>query len=248
MKIAEKITEFAQIGETINAEDVYESWLTRVATYLTASLGRTFADDLITLTSPTWYRRLQMQLGHLEGLAAKFESEEANGQCTQQEVNVATKSSVCQRTDISRVFIVHGHDGEAKEGLARFLEKLGLEPVILHEKPNSGYTIIEKFEVYSDVGFAVILLTPDDVGALATSASKLAGRARQNVILELGYFLGKLGRDRVCALYRDGVELPSDYQGVLYVEIDNAGAWKTKLAQELIQAKFSINISALVAT
>ena len=101
-----------------------------------------------------------------------------------------------------KVFIVHGHDNEAKERVARFLEKLGLEPIILHEKASSGRTIIEKFETYSgDIAFAVVLLTPDDVGCAALSRENQKPRARQNVILELGYFLGRLGRVRICALY-----------------------------------------------
>jgi predicted nucleotide-binding protein len=116
----------------------------------------------------------------------------------------------------SRVFVVHGHDEGAKQSVARVLERLELEPVILHEQPDQGRTVIEKFEDYSDVGFAVVLLTPDDMGyAVAANPKTAKPRARQTVIMELGYFLGKLGRGRVCALYRHGVELPSDFSGVL---------------------------------
>jgi predicted nucleotide-binding protein len=145
------------------------------------------------------------------------------------------------------VFIVHGHDNEAKEITARFLERLGLQPIVLHEQPNSGRTVIEKFETYSgDIAFAVVLLTPDDVGDVATAETSLKARARQNVIMELGFFMGRLGRIRVCALHKGGVELPSDYQGVLYVEMDPAGAWKAKLAQEFVQAKLPIDLTALL--
>jgi predicted nucleotide-binding protein len=139
---------------------------------------------------------------------------------------------------------VHGHDSQTKESVTRFLERIGLEPVILHEQPSSGLTVPEKLEAFSGVGFAVILLTPDDVGGLGSEPDKLKPRARQNVILELGYFLGKLSRRRVCALYKT-VEIPSDYQGVLYVEYDALGGWRTKLAQELVEAGFSINLEAL---
>ena len=108
--------------------------------------------------------------------------------------------------------------------------------------------IIEKLENYSDdIAFAVVLLTPDDVGAEEIHASNLKPRARQNVIMELGYFIGKLSRLRVCALYKGGVELPSDYQGILYIEMDLAGAWKSKLAQEFVQAKLPINLEALLS-
>ena len=98
----------------------------------------------------------------------------------------------------NRTFIVHGHDGEARETVARFLEGIGYIPVILHEQPNMGRTIIEKVEANSDVGFAIVLLTPDDEGCV--KGGKPEPRARQNVLFELGYFLGRLGRDRVCAL------------------------------------------------
>jgi len=148
-------------------------------------------------------------------------------------------------TDSRKIFVVHGHDSQTKESVARFLERIGLEPIILHEQPSSGLTVPEKLEAFSSVGFAVILLTPDDIGGLASEPDKLNPRARQNVILELGYFLGKLSRSRVCALYKN-VEIPSDYQGVLYVEYDTSGGWRTKLAQELVEAGFSINLEALL--
>ncbi|MGB8035837.1 MAG: nucleotide-binding protein, partial [Nitrososphaeraceae archaeon] len=103
--------------------------------------------------------------------------------------------------DPKKVFIVHGHDDGSKNELASFLYRLGLTPIILHEQANEGRTVVEKFESYaSDVGYAFILLTPDDVGG--KDKAELKPRARQNVILELGYFMGKLGRDRVCGLYK----------------------------------------------
>lgn len=99
------------------------------------------------------------------------------------------------------------------------------------------------------MALAVVLLTPDDVGCAAKEkddAGRMKARARQNVITELGYFIGKLGRDRVCALYKDGVELPSDYHGILYIPLDPAGAWKPKLAQELVGSKISIDVEGLL--
>jgi predicted nucleotide-binding protein len=133
-----------------------------------------------------------------------------------------------------RVFLVHGHDEGAREKVARFLEKLGLHPIILHEQPNKGRTIIEKIADYSDVSYAVVLLTADDVGGPKGSIPKqLAARARPNVLFELGYFIGVLGRDRVCALHETGVEILSDYSGVLYVTLDTADAWRLQLAKEM---------------
>jgi len=92
----------------------------------------------------------------------------------------------------------------------------------------------------------VILLTPDDVGSVATQTDKLKPRARQNVVLELGYFLARLGRKRVAALVVDGVEVPSDYSGVLYVNLDDQNAWQFHLAKELKAAGLPIDSDALL--
>ena len=146
-----------------------------------------------------------------------------------------------------KVFIVHGHNNEVKESVARFIEKLQLEAIILHEQPNKGRTIIEKFVEYSDVSFAVILLTADDVGAKKSDSDiKLIPRARQNVILELGYFLGRLGREKVFVLYENGVEIPSDYQGVIFEQLDNKNNWKFSLAKELKEAEFEIDLNKVL--
>ncbi|MNX87245.1 putative nucleotide-binding protein containing TIR-like domain protein [compost metagenome] len=140
------------------------------------------------------------------------------------------------------VFLIHGHDEGLKQTVARFLEKLGLNPIILHEQPNRGRTIIEKFEQHASVGFAVALFTADDLcstGEGANASSKY--RARQNVVFEFGFFMGKLGRDKVCALYEEGVELPSDYQGVLYIPLDKSERWKFDLLKELKFAGFDVD-------
>ncbi|ENA1256038.1 TIR domain-containing protein [Pseudomonas aeruginosa] len=137
-----------------------------------------------------------------------------------------------------RVFVVHGHDEGARESVARFLEKLGLEPIILHEQANRGRTVIEKIEGHRDVGFAVVLLTPDDQGCV--KGGQLEPRARQNVLLELGYFLGYLGRDRVCALKRGQVEIPSDFAGVVWTSMNDEG-WKQALSRELQDAGYEID-------
>jgi predicted nucleotide-binding protein len=145
------------------------------------------------------------------------------------------------------VFIVHGHDGEAKEAVARFVEKLQLRSIILHEQSNLGHTIIEKFEKHSNVAFAIVLLTDDDIGASKRTPRSLKPRARQNVIFEFGFFSAKLGRRRVCALVKDGVEVPSDIHGVVYVPMDATGAWRTLLAREMRAAGLNINLNILAA-
>jgi len=138
------------------------------------------------------------------------------------------------------VFIVHGHDDPAKMEVARLIERAGLNVKILHGQPNEGRTIIEKFEKYAGLaGFAVVLLTPDDVGG--PDRENLRRRARQNVIGEMFWFAGKLGRQRVCALKKGDVEMPSDFAGVGYTEMDDRGAWKTELLKELDAAGYEVD-------
>lgn len=143
------------------------------------------------------------------------------------------------------IFLVHGHDDVRKMEVADFVEHVtGRRPTILHEQPNQGRTIIEKFEDHAlEAGFAVVLLTADDVGRSKT-ASKLLPRTRQNVILELGFFIGALGRGRVAALYEAGVEEPSDMHGVLYTSL--AGNWKFDLAKEMKAAKIDVELNKAV--
>ena len=138
-----------------------------------------------------------------------------------------------------KVFVVHGHDEGAREKIARFLERLDFEPIILHEQASLGRTVIEKVEAHRDVGFAVVLLTPDDEGCEKGGTPR--PRARQNVVLELGYFLGYLGRNRVCPLKRGDLEIPSDFEGVVYVPFDTSEGWKQALGKELEGVGFKID-------
>jgi predicted nucleotide-binding protein/ActR/RegA family two-component response regulator len=145
----------------------------------------------------------------------------------------------------TKVFVVHGHDEALKEKTSRFIEKLGITAIVLNEQPDAGQSIIEKFEYFSGVQFAIVLLTPDDIGGKKGDAESDRPRARQNVVFELGYLMGRLGRNRVCALHCGDVEMPSDLHGVLFTEVDEAGAWKFKIAQELRNAGFSANLNML---
>jgi predicted nucleotide-binding protein len=149
----------------------------------------------------------------------------------------------------NKVFVVHGHDEEMKTTVARALEKLGLAPIILHEKADQGKTVIEKFIVYSEVQFAVVLFSPDDMAYHKNAKPETARpRARQNVVLELGFFLGKLGRERVLVLHRQApaFELPSDYAGVLFKPFDDAGGWRLELVKELNALGFSVDANHLL--
>lgn len=142
----------------------------------------------------------------------------------------------------NKIFIVHGHDGAIKEAVARLLEKQDIEPIILNEQANQGQTIIEKFERHSDVGAAVALFTNDDIGFAKDSDCQMP-RARQNVVFEAGYFMGKLGRDRVVIIAEKGIEIPSDLQGVVYTDRNN---WQFDVCKELIAMGYKIDLNKLV--
>ncbi len=147
-------------------------------------------------------------------------------------------------TKSRKIFIVHGKNKEMKESLARTLEKLGLAPIILHEQSSQGKTIIEKFENYSNVGFAIILLSPDDKGySKDVNPSKAKLRARQNVIFEFGYFVGKIERENVVALYLedDNFEMPTDLSGYIYIPYDKNEVWKYKLVDELQSSGYNVS-------
>ena len=146
------------------------------------------------------------------------------------------------------VFIVHGRKEGPRDAVARFVERFGLKPVILQEQASGGRTLIEKVERHSeDVGFAVVLLTAEDRGGLmGADPATFEPRARQNVILELGYFVGKLGRSRVAVLHEDGVEIPSDFHGVVYVPLDSGETWKLRLAREMKAAGLNIDLNRAI--
>ncbi len=246
--IADQINNLTKEASNLSNSVQIDRWSSKVAIFLRTTISEVLAKEFMTLRSSDVFEMLSMRLGLLQGILAR-EQDDAKKTDTEKTEAEALKQSyhVGEPKETRKVFVVHGHDEAAKEATARFLEKLDLQPIILHEQSSGGRTIIEKFEKYSgDVGFAVVLLTPDDFGAARKEKDRLQPRARQNVVLELGYFLGRLSRNRVCALYKGGVELPSDIQGVIYVEMDDAGAWRTKLAQELVEAKCPINLQGLV--
>jgi predicted nucleotide-binding protein len=161
----------------------------------------------------------------------------------------ARMASVATPELSDRVFVVHGHDDAMKVAVARVLERLGLTPVVLHEQPDKGRTIVEKFTDYSDVGFAVVLLSPDDMAYPSDSSpSDAKPRARQNVIFELAYFVGRLGRENVVAFVRqeDGdLEFPSDYSGVLYTPFVEE-SWQFKLVRELKASGYNVSADSLL--
>lgn len=171
------------------------------------------------------------------------------------DISVSNTTNICN-VDMQKIFIVHGHGDSLKIDTARTVERLGLNAIILHEQEDSGKTIIEKFEdETSKIGFAIVLLTADDFGIskrdLETSKekgidAKYCVRARQNVVFEMGYFIGKLDRSHVFLLLENGVEKPGDLDGIIYTPIDSEGMWKMKLAKRLKSVGYEINVNNIL--
>lgn len=150
----------------------------------------------------------------------------------------------------NRVFIVHGHDASLKSELARFLDKLGLVPVILHEQADAGRFIFQKLQdELADVGYGFILLTPDDSGASVKHISQSRHRARQNVVFEHGMLIGMLGHQRVCAIVRGDIELPSDLHGIVYKHLSTNASLSSialDIVKELKRAMFDIDANKVI--
>ena len=186
--------------------------------------------------NPSTYKDM---MGHLRALSA--DTEFFISEPTQ------LQNSAERNIMSNKIFIVHGHDDAAKFEVARTLETAGFEAIILHEQPDTGRTIIQKFEDYANVSYAVILYTECDKGRDKNElVDSEKYRARQNVVLEHGFFIGKLGRDHVCALVKGNVETPGDLDGVIYVDMDKEGAWKLKLAKNMKAVGLSIDANKLI--
>ncbi len=186
------------------------------------------------------YKRKPL-IAYLDSLIIDVQNGEFDFQTNQQDNEKPVKKA---KGLIKKAFIVHGHNEATKLRTARFLEKLGFDAVILHEQANGGKTIIEKLEHFTDVGFGIVLYTPDDVGEALAQKDKLRPRARQNVVFEHGLLIGKLGRERVFPLVTDhSVELPGDISGMVYLS-DNS--WEFQLAKEIKTLGYEVDLNALV--
>ena len=147
--------------------------------------------------------------------------------------------------DKSKVFIVHGHDKQARLEVTIFIKSLGLKDIVLDEQASSGKTIIEKIEDYTNVGFGIVLYTPCDLGASQEKKDPLKPRARQNVVFEHGYLMGKIGRENVCALVKGDIEKPTDIAGVVYISMDEGGGWKLAVAKEMRSSGYDVDLNKL---
>ncbi|QOR36154.1 nucleotide-binding protein [Clostridium sp. 'deep sea'] len=167
-----------------------------------------------------------------------------------EDLSLTTDDIKCYKKKLAndKVFIIHGHDGELKQEVARFIEKLGLKAVILHEQIKTGETIMERIEGYSNIGFAIALLSPDDkvLSSNLSGKSSETYRARQNVIFEMGFFIGRIGRNRVFTIVKgENLEILSDFGGVVYYSYDN-DCWKLSLIKALNNVEYKVDANSLL--
>lgn len=205
-----------RIFTTEELAEEYDFW-GAMSLSMNQSLGEEIADR---------YKNIDNKIHRLDSIIDRLELIPLNQ--TSQTLNNISSQQFTAQPRSKKVFVVHGHDEVAKTSLEVFLHEIGLEPIVLHRQADVGMTIIEKFEKHSDVGYAFILLTPDEIAYLASEESKADElrhkeyRARPNVIFEFGYFVGKLGRSRVCCLYTGNATLPSDVSGMIYKRYENS--------------------------
>lgn len=260
VKLEEIIVEINNLRDESNSSPIFKKWHRDTQVALEYIFGpesrhvkdfnniRFFLGAVSNLTPRTEFQKAYVVgLDSATAILESMISEVAQYWDEEHPIDVkAGRKSHSKSSDHRKVFIVHGHDQGVKEAVARFITKIGLVPVILHEQPNEGRTVIEKFEDFSDVPYAIALLTPDDIGASVKDPENLRDRARQNVLFEFGFFIGLLGRRNVCGLVRGDLDLPSDYGGVLYVPYDEADGWKLPLVKELKAAGFDVDANLAI--
>lgn len=254
-----KISNDANIPNIVVLQEEYEDWDTFNAellknvfnlkgteyynAYLTTNINLCMNKPIdkkdLALTTDYINRKILNKIKALNHIVQKIKLFKDNVS----EVEVEQTKNGVTKND-SQIFIVHGHNEEIKEKVARTIEKLELEPIILREKTGNGNTIIEKFEKFSNVDYAIIILTEDDKGGTKIDDT-LNVRARQNVIFEMGYFIGKKGRESLFLLGHKNVELPSDIAGFEIIEIDSNNAWRYKLASALKDFGYEIDLNKL---
>lgn len=234
----------------------HKAWKAKVAAVMEGSLGK----DSATLTE---FNAVRYWIGIYSGAPgeaqrdAQFFTERVREAAAlieaaiyQLELQSADegKAAIIQTRDPSGpIFVVHGRDNARKYELMRLLDRAATpEAIVLHEQANRGQTILEKFEHHAQkASYAVVLLTGDDEGRLRGSGAELALRGRQNVVFELGVFIGALGRSNVAVLMDDGVEKPSDINGLVYISLDAAGAWRHSLLKELKEADIEVDFNRI---
>jgi len=202
---------FKRVFTTEELAQEYSRWVGGVVLMREQSLGEKIVD---------LYKDIDQKIHRIDSIIERLELIPLSSVTSSATTETEQQAHTISKT--KKVFVVHGHDEIAKTNLEVFLHEIGLDPIVLHRQADEGLTIIEKFEKHSDVGYAFILLTPDEITYIKADEVKSDDkrekefRARANVIFEFGYFVGKLGRSRVCCLYTGDVSLPSDVSGMIY--------------------------------
>lgn len=237
-----------------------EAYVTNICDGLKSSINRNNLDETIYFLKKLkeWYEENQREIQSNEfvtdkSIHIKIEREinayieELDVYIKQGNGETDVETIDCDREiNKNKVFIVHGHDELALEQVTGFIKDIKLEPIVLKNQPNLGNTIIEKIEEYSDVGFAIVLYTPCDIGASINDKENTKKRARQNVVFEHGYLIGKLGRKNVCALVKDDIEKPNDISGLVYIEFDQQKAWRFNIARDMKKLGYDIDLNNLI--
>lgn len=206
-----------RIFTTDELSEEYSMWFGGIISTSAQSLSQKITD---------LYKDIDSKLNRLDSISDRLELVPLS--IGEQQNQPSTSPGSRSTSKSKKVFVVHGHDEISKTNLEVFLREIGLEPIVLHRQADEGLTIIEKFEKHSDVSYAFIILTPDEVAYLAGEETKpdeereKEKRARPNVIFEFGYFVGKLGRSKVCCLYTGNVVLPSDISGMIYKKFNTS--------------------------
>lgn len=245
-KIVDEISELIAANVT-SSDPEFRAWKTKTERFLNQKFGEQSIEYRNYMKTPFNFHTCIIGTPHSDYVAVcqkGLRECQATFQTYLDEMledDIPEEAPVKSPTSFSKVFIVHGHDSALKESVARIIEKQGIEAIILTEQANKGRTIIEKFEGYSDVGGAICLFTADDIGKAKGRADEMP-RARQNVVFEAGYFMGKLGRDHMVLLADKGVEMPSDLSGVVHTD---TAEWKTDLLRELKAMGYAVDFNKL---
>ncbi|GAB6168814.1 hypothetical protein JCM1393_12740 [Clostridium carnis] len=237
-----------------------ESYIKNICDGLKSSINRNNLDEIgyFLRKLKEWYGENQRKIQTNEfvrdkRLHIKIESE-IESYIEEVDIYIKDRKDVIETESITddidvnmnKIFIVHGHDELALEQVIGFIKDIKLEPIVLKNQASLGNTIIEKIEEYSDVGFAIVLYTPCDIGASIIDKDNMKNRARQNVVFEHGYLIGKLGRKNVCALVKGDIEKPNDISGLVYIEFDNQKAWRFNIARDMKKLGYDIDLNNLI--
>ena len=222
---------FDSFNSPIDAQEIgQEVW--RRFSVVTGGLEATIDDMYITwFGRPGSFRTVRWSDRHTTGKSYRPKISNSRAQRSQPRMETSLSKRGRTIAPPSEIFIIHGQDETSNSQLKAIIQEFGLHPIVLEEEPARGLTIIERLEKEGqEAGYAFVLLTPDD-----------DGRPRQNVVLEYGMFATKLGRDRTCLLRKDKTELPSDMQGITYIQFErNLSEIKHRIGRELIAAGFNI--------